>query len=48
MSIGSTFENEVPAGIEDKVEIYYEGKPIESKNPPWNGGVTWGRDDLGE
>jgi aminopeptidase N len=42
-----TFDKEIPAGIEDKVSIYYEGRPTESKNPPWSGGVTWGRDDLG-
>lgn len=43
-----TLEKEVPKGIEDKVKIFYEGRPTESKNPPWSGGVTWGRDDLGE
>jgi aminopeptidase N len=42
------FENEIPPGVEDKIEVFYEGKPVESKNPPWSGGVTWGRDDLGE
>ena len=43
-----TFENEIPRGIEDKIEIFYEGVPTASKNPPWVGGITWGRDDLGE
>jgi len=43
-----SFAKELPAGIEDKIEVFYEGKPLESKNPPWSGGVTWGRDDLGE
>ncbi len=42
------FEKELPAGVEDKVEVFYEGVPVVSKNPPWVGGVTWGRDDLGE
>src|SRR5215216_6659927 len=42
------FEKELPKGVEDKVEIFYEGVPVVSKNPPWVGGVTWGRDDLGE
>jgi aminopeptidase N len=41
------FEKELPAGVEDKVEVFYEGVPVVSKNPPWVGGVTWGRDDLG-
>ncbi len=43
-----TFEKEFPTGVEDKIEIYYEGVPVVSKNPPWVGGITWGRDDLGE
>jgi len=42
-----TFAKEVPKGVEDKIEISYEGVPVVSKNPPWVGGVTWGRDDLG-
>src|SRR5262245_17708385 len=42
-----SFEKELPNGIEDKIEITYGGRPIESKNPPWEGGITWGRDDLG-
>jgi aminopeptidase N len=43
-----TFEKEIPAGLEDSVEVFYEGIPVVSKNPPWVGGITWGRDDLGE
>jgi aminopeptidase N len=43
-----TFEKGLRKGIEDKIEIFYEGRPTESKNPPWSGGVSWGRDDLGE
>lgn len=43
-----SFEKELPKDIEDKIEIFYEGRPTESKNPPWEGGITWGRDDLGE
>ena len=42
------FEKELPAGVEDKIEVFYEGVPQVSKNPPWVGGITWGRDDLGE
>ncbi len=41
-------ENELPKDIEDSITVYWEGKPTESKNPPWSGGITWGRDDLGE
>jgi len=42
------FEKELPKGIEDKIEVFYEGIPTASKNPPWEGGITWGRDDLGD
>src|SRR5262245_25871849 len=42
------FEKEIPQGVEDKIEVFYEGIPVVSKNPPWVGGITWGRDDLGE
>jgi len=41
------FDNEIPAGVEDKISIFYGGQPTEAKNPPWDGGVTWGHDDLG-
>ena len=43
-----SFEKDIPAGGEDKIEVFYEGRPVESKNPPWQGGITWGHDDLGE
>ena len=42
------FEKELPQGVEDKVELAYEGVPTVAKNPPWVGGITWGRDDLGD
>ncbi len=43
-----SFAKPLADGIEDSVQVFYEGNPPESKNPPWSGGVTWGRDDLGE
>lgn len=43
-----SFANEIRAGAEGRVEIAYEGRPTASTNPPWSGGVTWGRDDLGD
>lgn len=43
-----SFEKDLPKGVEEKIEVFYEGKPVESRNPPWSGGITWGRDDLGE
>src|SRR3982751_1773650 len=42
-----TFDKEIPQGIEDKIQIFYEGRPKAATNPPWDGGVTWGHDDLG-
>jgi aminopeptidase N len=42
-----TFDKEIPQGTEDKVEIFYEGNPKAATNPPWDGGITWGHDDLG-
>jgi len=41
-------EEELPKDTEDSITVYWEGTPTESKNPPWVGGITWGRDDLGE
>jgi aminopeptidase N len=43
-----TFGSDLPTGGEDKIEVFYEGVPTASKNPPWVGGITWGRDDLGD
>lgn len=41
-------EEELPKDTEDSITVYWEGRPTESRNPPWSGGITWGRDDLGE
>jgi aminopeptidase N len=41
-------EEELPKDIEDSITVYWEGRPVVSQNPPWSGGITWGRDDLGE
>ena len=42
-----TFDREIAQGVEQKVHIYYEGIPKAARNPPWDGGITWGRDDVG-
>jgi aminopeptidase N len=42
------FEQKLAKGIEDSIHVFYAGRPTESLNPPWSGGITWGRDDLGE
>jgi len=30
----------------NKVTIFYSGRPIESINPPWDGGFVWSKDSL--
>lgn len=42
------FEKDLSQGAKEKIEVFYEGVPVVSRNPPWVGGITWGRDDLGE
>lgn len=43
-----TLDRELAAGVEDKIFISYEGRPVEARNPPWTGGVQWAHDDLGQ
>ena len=40
--------NPVPPGIVDQITIYYAGTPVEAKRPPWDGGITWSKDDNGK
>jgi len=30
-----------------EITVYYSGTPIEAKRPPWEGGFTWTRDEVG-
>ncbi len=32
---------------ENEITIYFEGKPIIAKRPPWDGGITWSKDNNG-
>jgi len=41
------FSKNIPINSEEKIIIFYEGKPTESKNPPWSGGITWRKDEKG-
>lgn len=41
-------DKQLPKGVDDQITVYWEGRPTESRNPPWSGGITWGRDDLGD
>ncbi|MCA8966309.1 MAG: M1 family peptidase, partial [Planctomycetes bacterium] len=42
-----TFPSPLDAGIEDVVEVFYEGKPRVSTRPPWSGGLSWKKDEQG-
>ena len=33
------------AGDRDKITIQYEGIPVVAVRPPWDGGLTWSKDD---
>ncbi len=32
-------------GSFQKISLYYHGKPIVAKRPPWDGGIIWGKDE---
>jgi aminopeptidase N len=34
-------------GAHNTITVYYHGKPQVAVRPPWDGGVTWARDSLG-
>ncbi|MFI5231209.1 MAG: M1 family metallopeptidase [Gemmatimonadales bacterium] len=34
-------------GDRNEVVVYYHGKPVAARNPPWDGGYIWRRDSLG-
>jgi aminopeptidase N len=40
-------KKQVPGAFEEVV-ITYEGEPKEAVRPPWDGGITWQRDDNGK
>ncbi len=42
------FDDPLPAGTRHKIQIHYEGTPVESKNPPWSGGFSWQQDQQGQ
>ena len=48
---GNVYLLEIPNRLEvdsnHKVVIKYAGKPVESRRPPWSGGVTWSSDENG-
>ncbi len=50
-SEGNAHFLEIPRGLMPgdtaRVEIHFEGKPREARNPPWDGGWIWTRDRMG-
>ena len=42
-----TLQEKQEIGNINTLTVFYEGKPQESKNPPWNGGLTWKKDNNG-
>ena len=38
---------DVKSGDNFTFRVYYEGKPLEAKNPPWDGGFVWEKDKKG-
>lgn len=41
------FSKNVKTGADKTIRLYYQGIPQEAKNPPWDGGVTWSKDSVG-
>ena len=34
-------------GSINTITVYYSGRPKQSRNPPWDGGISWEKDSLG-
>jgi len=41
------FKKWLKKGSVHQISMYYHGKPREARNPPWDGGVTWTKDAIG-
>lgn len=39
-----SFPQPLLKGTSEKITVAYEGIPVEAKNPPWDGGLTWAKD----
>lgn len=42
-----TLKEEQKVGNINSIIVYYQGKPKEAIRPPWDGGVTWKKDEKG-
>jgi len=40
-----TLNKNQKVGSTNSVDVYYEGRPREAVRPPWDGGITWKKDD---
>ncbi|QEG24622.1 sulfatase-like hydrolase/transferase [Mariniblastus fucicola] len=38
----------IAKGTSDQIQVFYEGTPVVSKNPPWSGGFSWQKDNKGK
>ncbi|MBB6274506.1 aminopeptidase N [Pedobacter cryoconitis] len=43
-----TFPSTVKKGVKDKFEVFYSGSPVIAKNPPWDGGFIFSKDQAGD
>lgn len=41
-------QNQQIPGEENKIEIFFSGKPRIARRPPWDGGLTWTKDNEGK
>jgi aminopeptidase N len=42
-----TFPNTIAAGTKDEFTVYYSGNPTIAKRAPWDGGIVFSKDSLG-
>ncbi|GLR18166.1 M1 family metallopeptidase [Portibacter lacus] len=43
-----TLKNQQKKGAINTIIVHYAGKPTEAKRPPWDGGITWTKDENGK
>ena len=43
-----TFPYPLVSGSREHITIHYEGIPVEAVRPPWDGGLTWSKDQNGD
>jgi aminopeptidase N len=42
------FPRPLAPGLDEQIQVFYEGRPRESTRPPWSGGFSWQRDEEGQ